>query len=465
MFCKGEVWYTGAMRTYLQMMTGLVLGLVLSVSPLAQAGAKEALPAAAVLRVMSDPAGAQVFLGDELKGETPLECELGTFGKGVVRVSQSGYRDAWQSVELESGVTRSLNVKLEPMMAAIVVHTEPAGAAISLDGAHVGEGPLLLPQVALGKHRVVVTQPGFQPRTVELDVPNAVPQRVNVSLVTDSATLRVVTDPEGAQVFLNGMLKGASPVVIERIPDGDVSLEVRAAGYKNSRQDLRVSAGDNETVTATLDPQPASLQVVTIPAGARVYVDNSYKGESPVRVAELVPGSYRVRVELAAHDPAARTIELGRAMDVTEEFRLVPNCGGLLVTTSPAEVTVLVDGKVRGVTTAKPEASDQISEKMEVGLVAAGTRELVFTREGYHEVRKTVEVQRDKVETVDVVLRRRFIPNYEVRTAENTYKGVFQSRTAEFVRLETEPGVIRSFPVKAVLSARMLRDEERVEIP
>lgn len=442
-----------------------VLALCFLAQPLGLvAGPKTVEPEPAMLRVMSDPAGAQVFLGGALKGETPLECEVESAGKAVVRVSHAGYRDAWNSVELERGASRSLNVTLEPLHAAIVVHSNPAGASVALDGAHVGETPLLMPQVALGKHRVAVSQPGFQSKTVEIDVPNAAPQRVDVSLVTDSATLRVETNPYGAQVFLNGVSKGEAPVVMERIPDGTVTLEVRANGYKASKQELRLSAGDDESVEVNLDPLPGSMRIVTIPEGARVYVDNAFRGESPVQIADLAPGSYRVRVELVAHDPAARNVTVERAADVTEEFRLVPNCGSLFVTTSPAEVTILVDGKVRGTTTAKPDASDQVSDKLEIPLVAAGTRQLVFTREGYHEARKTVEVQRDKAETVDVVLRRRFIPDYEVRTAENSYKGVFQSRTAEFIRIETEPGVIRSFPVKTVLGARVLREDERVEV-
>lgn len=452
------------LSSFKRLLASLCLCPALCLPNVSAAGQKDAAPAPATLRVMSDPSGAQVSFGGKARGETPLECDVPECGKTVVEVAKDGFQTSWSTVELDVGAARSLNVKLEPLKAAVLVHANPEGAAIALDGSHVGEAPLLMPRVALGKHKITVTQPGFQPKTVDLDVPNAVPQKLDVSLVTDSATLRVSTDPEGAQVLLNGVPKGNAPVVLERIPDGTATLEVKADGYKPSKQELRLSAGDDESLTVSLEPLPASLQVITIPAGARVYVDNDYRGESPVSLADLAPGSYRVRVELAAYDAAARNVELARAASVVEEFRLVPNCGSLLVTTSPADVTVLVDGKIRGTTTAKPDATDQLSDKLEIPLVAAGTRELVFTREGYHEAHKTVEVARDQTATVSVELRRRFIPDFEVRTAENTYKGVFQSRTAEFIRIETEPGVIRSFPVKTVQAARPLRDDEKVEV-
>ena len=462
------VCYTGRMKTHRFAFFGfrfalfVLLAALLPSAVFAAKKPQETPPAS--LRVMSDPAGAQVYVGGILRGETPLECDIPETGKAVVRLSLSGYRDAWGTVDLESGISRSLNMKLEPLRAAVLVHSDPDGAAVALDGAHVGETPLLMPRVPLGTHRLAISRPGFQPKTVEIDVPNAVPQRVDVSLVTDSATLRVSTDPDGAEVLLNGVPRGEAPVVIERIPDGDVKLEVRAEGYKTFAQDLRLSAGDDESLEVRLEPMPATLQIVTIPSGARVYVGDDFRGESPLTLDELVPGSYRVRVELPAYDISVRNIELGRAASVVEEFRLIPNCGSLLVSTSPADVTVLVDGKVRGTTTAKPDETDRISETLEIPLVAAGTRELVFTREGYHEARKTVEVMRDQATTVSVELRRRFIPDFEVRTAENTYRGVFQSRTAEFVRIETEPGVIRAFTIEQVLSARPLRDDEKIEV-
>ena len=197
--------------------------------------------------------------------------------------------------------------------------------------------------------------------------------------------------------------------------------------------------------------------------GRRVYLDDSFRGVAPITFEDLAPGTHRVRVDLAAHDSMARNVVLARAESAVEEFHLVPNCGSLRVCTSPAGVTVFVDGKMRGTTAPKPDGTDQISEALDIDLVLAGSREILFTREGYHEQRRTIDVLRDQTATLDIKLRRRFIPDFEVRTAENVYKGVLHNRTAEFLRLETEPGVIRSFPIKTVISSRVLRDDERVE--
>ena len=418
-------------------------------------------PAPAILNVQSDPVGAEVFLNDVRVGETPLVTETSEFGTALLRVSLRGFREWWGSVELAAGVSRTVDVQLEPVRAAVLVLVHPEGAAVSLDGAHVGDAPVLLPGVTLGRHRLSLSRPGFQPRSVDLDIDGPAPRKVEESLVTDSATIHVSTDPSGARVFLNGVPYGEAPVDIDRIPDGVATLEVRADGYRTVQQEMRLAAGDDKPVAISLEPLPATLQVITIPAGARVYVDDAFRGESPLTLADLAPGMHRVRADLEAHDPMARNVVLRNAESSVEEFHLVPNCGSLRVTTSPAGVTVLVDGKERGRTASKPDETDQISEALEIGNVMAGTREIVLMREGFREERRTVTVQRDQTTPLDVKLARHFIPDFEIRTAENVYRGVFHNQTAEFVRLETEPGVIRAFPLKSILSRRILREENR----
>lgn len=430
----------------------------------AQRAPRGEAPVGATLSVTTDPPGALVQVDREARGNSPLEVTGLAPGRHLVRVTLRDHREAVETVQLDAGARLPLDLRLEPLRATVLVHSEPVGASVSLDGAHRGVTPLLLPAVELGKHRVAITRPGYQEKVVELEVSGPTPQKIEAQLLTDSATLRVESTPAGADVSLNGVPRGQTPLVLERIPDGDSEVEVRAEGYAPFRQSIRLAAGDDEKLAIALTPLPGTLQVVSMPEGARVYVDNQYRGDTPFTLAELAPGNYRVRVELAAHDPMARDVTVGRAANLVEEFRLVPNCGALRVVTAPAGVAVLVDGKLRGETVAKPGASDQVSEPLTVGLVPVGKREVVFSRQGYHEQRESVDVDRDKTVTLDVTLKRRFIPDYEVRTASNVYRGVLVNITPEVVRLETEIGVIRAFPTKDIKSRRPLREDERMEV-
>ncbi len=418
----------------------------------------------ATLVITSDPPGAQVQINRQVYGTTPLEAANLEPGVHLVQLTLRDHRDVMTSIRLDANQRYPLDLRLEPHRAAVLVHSEPEGASVVLDGAHRGTTPLLLPAVDLGRHRVTVSRPGYQQRVVELDVTTATPQKIAVQLLTDSATLRVETEPAGATVLLNGVPRGTSPVVLERIPDGDSELEIRAEGYAVFKQDIRLAAGDDERLSVALTPLPGTLKVVSIPEGARVYIDNQLRGETPFTMADIVPGDYRVRVEMTAYDPMARNVTIGRAADMVEEFRLVANCGELRVVTAPAGVSVIIDGRLRGETVARDGASDQISEPLTIPLVAVGRREVVFSRPGYFEQRTTVDIERDQVSPLDASLKRRFIPDYEVRTASNVYRGVLINITPEVIRLETEIGVIRAFPIKDIKGRRPLRDDERDEV-
>lgn len=55
---------------------------------------------------------------------------------------------------------------------------------------------------------------------------------------------------------------------------------------------------------------PASLEVVSRPAGARVFLDGKLVGTTPLRGTESAPGSHRVRLELAGYAPWTATVRV-----------------------------------------------------------------------------------------------------------------------------------------------------------
>lgn len=412
------------------------------------------------LAISSTPASATATLDGNPCGITPLEINGIVPGKHLICVSKRGFHDSFVSVDAAPGVANSVEVSLDPVCAAVIMSSEPTDAGVSMDGVYLGVTPLLVPDVGMGKHRLSFGKQGFQDRVIEFNVVTPAPQRQNVTLVSDSAELTVESTPE-ASVTLNGVLRGTTPVVIGKIPPGTVELTVSADGYETVTQSIPLAAGDSQKVPFQLVPLPAALSVITVPSGVRIYIDDQYKGDSPLKLEGLKPGTYRVRTDSPVHDPMARSVTLGNAADVTEEFRLVPNCGFLRVVTAPAGVTVLVDGKSAGESKFDPEKSDSVSNPLVITNIAVGTRSIAFTKSGYFEEKRTVEIERDKETVLDVSLKRKFIPDYEVRTAAGVYRGVLVNITPEFVRIETEIGVTRAFPRKDIISSRMLRDDKK----
>jgi len=65
------------------------------------------------LKINSTPSGAQVFIGDEPKGRTPLDIKLPS-KKYAFRISLKDY-DTWEATIQLVDKEEPLDVKLEPM--------------------------------------------------------------------------------------------------------------------------------------------------------------------------------------------------------------------------------------------------------------------------------------------------------------------------------------------------------------
>jgi hypothetical protein len=112
--------------------------------------------------VVSDPAGAQVFVDGAPMGTTPFSGNVGA-GARTIGVDLAGYERADRSLTLAAGEQRNIDVilavrQVEAPAAAgfLTVRSDPPGAAVRLDGAEVGRTPVEQAQAAAGEHVVRV---------------------------------------------------------------------------------------------------------------------------------------------------------------------------------------------------------------------------------------------------------------------------------------------------------------------
>lgn len=413
------------------------------------------------IRVSTDPEKAIIYCDGVRKDESPLTLTGIGPGDHLIRATKGGYREKRQTVTLVEGQKVAVEMKLEPLLGLLLVHSDPSGAEVKIGGADCGKTPLLLSNLALGKHRVHIAIPGYAAKDVDVDLPDRMPVKIKVKLASDSATLAVSSEPSGADVVVGGILKGKTPCTVERIAAGKSELEVRLAGYKPFKQSLSLAVGQEEKVEALLAPIPSELTVVTLPPKARVYVDDQFKGESPVTLSDLTSGTYRVRAELPGHEPMARTVEMGKSQKLTEEFRLSGNCGSLEITTEPSGVKVIVDGKDGGTTAAKAQETDRVSEPLKVDLLAEGKHQVQLVKKGFFDAALEVEVEREKAVVKHVAMKKRFIPDCEVRTSAKTYRGVLiEVSPAGDVKLELRPGVFETIPGSDIKLRIPIREEK-----
>lgn len=415
-------------------------------------------PAAVRLDITSQPSGASVCVDGETRGVTPLTLMDIAPGRHLMSVSLQGFRTADEFISIEPGAFTQKNYELAAEKGLLLVRTDPAGAEVAVKGVSLGATPLLVTTLdaAGGPYQLSLSMNGYQRKTVPVVFEGRTPLVIDEKLTLDSGILEISTDPAGAEVIVNGVNRGTTPVTVERVPRGTASVVFKLNGFRDVTREVRVGAGDHINLAVPLKGRPSKLTVVTDPEKARVYVDDEFQGRSPADIPVL-GGRHRVRVELPGYAMSARFVEVPNGSHITEEFRLASIMGRLEVTTQPPGAEVWIDDKKVGVTR-NPRAGAKTSFACAIEDLVEGEHTLVLKLKGYEEKRQHFEITPKKTTELKVALKRLFIPDIEITTASGSIrKGVLVEQTIDggYI-IEVRPGVEQTIPGDDVKSAKML---------
>jgi hypothetical protein len=404
----------------------------------------------AQLRVASEPPSAEVSLDGLPPETTPLTFTNLPPGTHRLDFRKSGFQDTLRSVRLSNGQKSAIEVRLEPLTGLLLVDSFPSDAEIVIQGIARGRTPTLLTDLPLGLHRIRFHAVGFAPQELEVNLADRTPRRLFAHLSSDSAFLVVDSDPPGAALLLNGATVGNTPCVIERVPSGKKQLEVNLAGYRPYHQELDLAIGSSNRVSAQLIAIPGALSIVSQPPKARIYLGGQFRGETPLALDSLPPGSLDLRADLKGFESISRKIDLQRGENQSVEFILVRNSGLAEIITEPAGVRVFIDGEDCGLT--QSGASDLISNPLRIDLLSRGPHRLQLTRKGYYPVEKSFEVETDKSVSIQESLRKKFIADTRIRflneagQEETKIGAVSQHQPNGDMELETKPGIYVKIP-------------------
>ena len=400
--------------------------------------------APAQLQVTSVPEKAQLFIDGAPRGLTPQSLYFPQGGVHVVSASLPGYVTADRTVSVENGAVSRVDLTLKREMGLLLVTSEPDGAEVrdaKMNSVSLGNTPLLVTSLpTASEHTLELVKAGWLPRRIKVNLNDRTPVVRHEKLMSDSGALVCLSKPEGAEVAVNGIIKGRTPLTLESVPKGSVSVRYLLDGYAMEMREIRLNAGDRETVDIAMKPLPATLTVVTEPEKATVYVDDEYQGKSPALVPNLAPGLHTVRVELQDHAPEVKILDLANGSTTTETLRLSSVLGRIEVATVPAGVKVLLDGRTAGET--KRSGGGLRSETLSIDRVPQGEQTLTFRLRGYREDSQKIKVEAKGVEQIVKTMHKVWTKDIEVETVNGTVSGVLISEGPEEIEVEVKPGVV-----------------------
>lgn len=418
------------------------------------------------IRVVGAPTGAVVSLDRETVGPLPVTVSNLIADTHLIRVQAPGYRDRYHTVDLDVGEHRTVETTLSPITGLLLVQSSPADAEVRNRNQTIGRTPLALTDLPLGEHEFSFHHAEAIPAVRTVTLTNRDPRRLAVDLTPNTASLQFESDPPGATVLVGGSVQGQTPLTVDRVSTGRTLVKFTLNGHESAERILTLRPGDERRIEVDLTPIPGTLTILSDPPKARVYLDNQFRGLTPVTLRDRESGTYDIRLEMPGYEPQSRTVAFEGTESRTERFSLPQNSGTILVESQPPGVKVFLNGRFRGATAAPREGASPA--RLEVDLVPAGEHALEFTRRGYEEKQQTVTVQTGRTQRVQVELEKRFLPDTLVRIGEDSTEeirtGVLVSRDGDGnVELEVRPGVIIEIEAENIVQIKALGPGELLD--
>lgn len=217
----------------------------------------------------------------------------------------------------------------------LAIDSTPQGAQVQVDGASDPSyvTPFLLTSLPPGQHSITVTKPGFGTDSRTVNVTSANRTTTVIHLAQLMATLIVKSDPQGANIYVDGRDVGTKTPAQVSVDKGQHVILVRLPGYIDETMSGQFTLGQTFNFAPTLRSlgntdniktvggkmsklfggkgAQAGQGLVTIrtqPKGAQVAVNQRMLDKSsPVDVA-LDPGNYVVDITLSGYAPIHKVI-------------------------------------------------------------------------------------------------------------------------------------------------------------
>ncbi|WP_231759596.1 SUMF1/EgtB/PvdO family nonheme iron enzyme [Microbulbifer elongatus] len=282
--------------------------------------------------------------GAEVDSDNGLAADIPA-GRKRITVLTERYLPFSKEVEIEGlDNTQTLNASLRPAWANVHITSNPAGATVSVEGKVLGTTPLTA-ELVQGDRLVDISLP--QHKTVQVPVPvtAGVDQTLQtVDLAAADGTLRVVSNPPGASVTVDGEYRGQTPMDLELASNSRHQLRFFMDGYSTVERAVDVRAGDLRDMNVELVPVFGKVAITSSPADAQVFIDGKLAGTAG-QTFTLPTRSHSIVVRKAGYEdyqttivPSSKLKQSVRAVLLTGEQARWSNV--------PAEITHGAGGKM-----------------------------------------------------------------------------------------------------------------------
>jgi hypothetical protein len=283
---------------------------------------------------------------------------------------------------------------------AIYAQSNPAGAAIYLNGNLQGYSPVTIRDLSPGSYSMKASLSGYTPDTQLIIVydgktasyyPNL---RQSPPAPRSTGTVSVTSTPNAVLVYVDGNYQGKAPLTVTLYP-GSHSFRLSLPGYNDYTESVYVSANTNKRLNAVLNAAVSGTVSISSMPASTVWMDSNIQGTIPssgvLTLYSIASGNHVFKVTASGFSDWINTVfvqpnavtpisAILSPLGGTPTPAPVLKTGGFNIVSTPTGAEILIDNLFRGYT---PSIIDGVS---------AGQHQVLLKYTGYIDYSTTVNV-------------------------------------------------------------------------
>ena len=345
------------------------------------------LPITGYISISSNPSGASIYLDYSYKGTTPITLEDVTTGSHNVKLKKSGYSDIYKTVTVYEDTTTSISETLVMETGAISISSNPSGVKVYLDNLFKGSTPITLKDVTTGTHTIKLVKSGYDDFSDSVTVISGRTEYVSETLVMKTGAISISSNPDGADVYLDNLFKGSTPITLKDVTTGTHTVKLIKSGYNDFSDSVTVISGRTEYISETLVMKTGAINIYSNPSGAEIYVNGDYVGTTPNTIHNLTQSSYKIKLTKSGFNDISKTITVNPDQTTYVSESLSIQTGDISISSNPSGADVYLDDTYTGITPLKIETS-------------VGRHQITFSKPNYYDITEVVYVIEN--ETIEI---------------------------------------------------------------
>jgi hypothetical protein len=266
----------------------------------------------------SSPAGAAIYLNGNFYGYSPLTIPNLAPSAYSMKAVLSGYTPDNTLVNVYVGQTVPYYPVLQQspqprQTGTLSVTSTPNNAMVYIDGNYYGTTPITM-ALYPGSHQVLLKYTGYNDYSTTTLITAGQTRSLPVTMSTATSGTVVINSVSGAAVFMDstpvGTIGSSGSLTLSGITMGNHLFKLTALGYNTWLNTVYIQANTVNTIAAPLTPvgpnptpvlPTGGLAIASSPSNAETYIDNLYRGTTPLTINDLTPGNHLVQISEAGY--------------------------------------------------------------------------------------------------------------------------------------------------------------------